>query len=405
MNGIELVAPAGAMEMVVAALDFGADAVYLGPRAFSLRSGSEDFSGDGLKRAIDKIKGRKKKAYLTLNAIQSNRDLEPVFDFIRNVSGLGLDGIILSDPGLIETVKAINVPVHVSTQACVHNKASALFWKKQGASRIILARELSLGEIREICASVDMEFEIFVHGALCVSYSGRCMLSDYLEGRSGNKGECAQPCRWGFSVARGGEEGAFSIEEENGKTFILNSKDLCALPLLKEILLTGVRALKIEGRNKSVHYISVVTRVYREAIDAWQTEGDKFRVREQWITDLDSVSHRAYTTGFLKDMEYQRPLQICDSQGYARGAVIVGVVKETLPGNRAVVDIRNDFDVDTKVSLFSPEKGSYLENSRVLSIESITGRRETLVHTNRVVIMEFEGKVSAASLVRVHARS
>jgi putative protease len=400
MTPVELVAPAGAMEMVVAALDFGADAVYFGPRAFSLRSGAEDFSGEGLKRAVGYVKGRNRKVYLTLNALQNNRDLGPVHNFIRGIEGLGVDGVILSDPGLIEAVKAVKIPIHISTQACVMNREAALFWKDKSASRIILARELSLEEVREICGSADLDFEIFIHGALCVSYSGRCMLSDYLAGRSGNKGECVQACRWGFSVAEQREKGAFPIEEENNKTFILNSKDLCALPLLKEILSSGVRALKIEGRNKGVHYVSVVTHVYREAMDAFYAEGERFRVREQWMADLCSVSHRAYTTGFLKDLEYHRPLQVCGSPGYERGFVIVGVVKEALPGNRAVVDTKNDFNIGSKVNLFSPERGPYLENSRVLSMESISGAQESLVHTNRVVIMEFEDRASAGSLVR-----
>ncbi len=400
-NTIELVAPAGAMETLVAALDFGADAVYFGPRAYSLRSGNEDFTVDGLKRAIDKVKNRGKKAYLTLNAVQSNRDLEPIFRFIREIRDHGFDGIVISDPGLIEVIKEIKAPVHISTQACVLNRETAMFWKRQGVSRIVLARELSIPEISEICKAVDMEFEIFIHGAMCVSYSGRCMLSDYLAQRSGNKGECAQTCRWGFSVKEGDTENVYQIAEENNKTYILNSKDLCAMPVLGEVLKSGVHSLKIEGRNKSVHYVSVVTSVYREAIDAFYNEGESFKVRDQWTTDLLSVSHRKYTTGFLKDIVYQRPMQITESAGYERGTIIAGIIKEALPRNRAVVDVKNDFNISMAISLFSPEKGTYLVNSRIKSMESITGRPETMVHTNRVVIMEFEDKVSPGSLVRI----
>jgi U32 family peptidase len=389
------------METVMAALDSGADAVYLGPRAFSLRSGSEDFSGENLKRAADKIKSRQKKIYLTLNAVQGNADLGPASEFIQSVGSLGIDGVILSDPGLIAPVREANLPIHISTQACVMNRASARFWPEQGASRIVLTRELNLAEITEICGAVDMPFEVFIHGALCVSYSGRCLLSDYLAGRSGNKGECVQACRWGLLVPEMREAGAFPIAEEQGKTYILNSKDLCALPLLDRVIKTGAAALKIEGRNKSVHYVSVATSVYRRAMDAFFEEGPRFHVRAEWTEALASVSHRAYTTGFLGDMVYERPLQIIESPGYERGCVIIGIVREALPRNRAVVDIKNDFNIGAPISLFSPERGAYLANSRVVSMESITGKPETLVHTNRVVIMEFEGKVAPGSLVRI----
>jgi putative protease len=193
----------------------------------------------------------------------------------------------------------------------------------------------------------------------------------------------------------------YPLEEANGKTYILNSRDLCTIKILPEIIETGVQALKIEGRNKGIHYISVVTRVYREAIDTYYRQGRRCRFKTQWERDLKSVSNRGYTTGFLKELEYQKARQHYAEEGYRRDTALAGIIKEVLPGKRAVVDIKNDFSVDMRVSLFSPEKGSYLEDIRVISMESVDGKRESLVHTNRVVIMEFPHKVSAGSLIRV----
>jgi putative protease len=355
---------------------------------------------------VAQIKKRKKRAYITLNAVLNNADLKPIGGFIRALRSWGADAVIVSDPGLLPLLKRAGLPAHLSTQANVLNRASALFWKRAGVRRIILARELPLADVRAICAAVPMAFEVFIHGALCISYSGRCLLSDYLAARPGNKGRCAHVCRWGFSLFEQRKGGPyFPVEERAGRTYLYNSKDLWTITLFKDIMASGVRALKIEGRNKGVHYLSVVTRVYREAMDAYGRPGGRFRIKKAWVDDLLSVSNRGYTTGFYRDLGYRGGRQQYGRKGYFRESVLVGIVKETLPDNRAVVDIRNDFHAVTPVSLFSPERGTYLRDSRLRAMTDVSGRPLKTVHTNRVVIMQFEKKVSNASLVRVRGRA
>ncbi|MFH0920263.1 MAG: U32 family peptidase [Fibrobacterota bacterium] len=397
---LELVSPAGSFETLRAALDSGADAVYFGPRQWSLRAGVDDFAGDGFFRAIDVVHAAGRRAYVTLNAVIGEESLDAALRDIAALKQNPPDAAVISDPGFLDALAEAGIPAHLSTQANVQNHAAARFWQEHGVRRIVLARELSIPAIGSICANASLEFEAFVHGAMCISYSGRCLLSDYLAGRGGNKGNCANTCRWPYALVekRGGK--TFPIAEENGETYILNSKDLCALSVLQELVQAGVTAFKIEGRNKGLHYVAVVTRVYRDALDAILSEGPAFRVRDEWTQALSTVSHREYTTGFYRDLKYGEGRQNYSAQAYSREWTLVGVIRETLSDTRGVVDIRNDFEINSLVSLFSPERGIYLDGTRVLRMESIQGTAETGVHTNRVVIMEFEGKVSAGSLVR-----
>jgi putative protease len=394
----ELVAPAGTIENLKTAIEFGADAAYLGPRAFSLRAGSENFDVPSIDNAAGMLHDAGKKLYLTLNSIIIEKDLKAAVDFIKTLDNNSVDGVIISDPSLIAPLIDKGLPVHISTQVSVMNGGAAAFWKKQGVKRIVLARELSIPEIASIVKSVDLEFEVFAHGAMCMSVSGRCLMSDYLTGRAGNRGECAQPCRWDFSVSGKREHGTMKAVEENGKTTIFNSKDLNTIKILDSILDTGVKAIKIEGRNKGVHYIAVAVKTYREAIDLWMADKTNYTAKDEWVNDLDGLSNRGYTTGFYKELAYGQGRQYYSEK--FPGVRVLGIVREVVTGGWAVVDIRNDFTSDIRVSIFSPEKGESSKLADIVEIKTVDGRTETRVAANRVVLIKFSVKVSAGNLIR-----
>ncbi len=397
----ELVAPAGTFENLRTAIEFGADAVYLGPRAFSLRAGAENFEITEIEQAAEYVHTREKRLYLTLNSVMMERDYQLIKPFIAALKPEIIDGVIISDPSLVELLVDRGLAVHISTQVSVMNGGSASFWKKAGIKRIVLARELSLSDITSIVKSVDMEFEVFVHGAMCVSISGRCLMSDYLASRSGNRGECAQPCRWPFGLSHKTDgEVVFEGIEENEKTLIFNSRDLNTISIIGDILDTGVGSLKIEGRNKGIHYIASVVKVYREAIDCWAEHNGKFTVKKEWIDTLAGLSNRGYTTGFYKELALG-----VGRQYYAEkfaGARFIGAVRERLKDGWIVVDIRNDFTSDESVALISPEKGEYVTNCSILEMKSITGELLSRVAANRVVLMRLSAKASQGTLIRVY---
>ncbi|OGJ93760.1 MAG: hypothetical protein A2350_08560 [Candidatus Raymondbacteria bacterium RifOxyB12_full_50_8] len=399
---VELVVPAGSMETLEAGLRYGADALYFGPARWSLRAGNEDFGLEEIGRAIDRTVGAGKKAYVTLNSVLTNSDIEESARFIDALADFPVSAVIISDPALVAPLKARTVPFHVSTQANVSNWAAARFWKEQGALRVILARELSIHEIGEVCDTSGIECEVFAHGAMCMAYSGRCLLSDYLTYRSSNRGLCSHVCRTPFSVAN--KDGDMAVEEHDGKTYLFNSRDLCSLPLLDRLIAAGVRALKIEGRNKSAHYISIVTKVYREAIDSLREAGGQWRVRPEWLEALNSVSNRGYTTGFYQELEYTHFRQNYKNARAKQEWALAGIVREALPGNRAVVDVKNQFSASNALTLASPEQGVFCEEAHVLSITDVDGKPRERPNPNDIVIMRFERKVPAGSLLRVRGK-
>lgn len=266
----ELLAPAGSFEKMVTAIHYGADAVYLGGKAYSLRARAANFTGDDLPRAVDYAHERGVKVYVTVNIFAHNRDLDQLEPYLLSLQEYGVDGLIVSDPGILSIARRLlpAMPLHLSTQANVTNSASARFWADQGVSRLNLARELGLDEIQAIRQATTAELEVFVHGALCISYSGRCMLSNYFTGRNANQGDCAHPCRYSYAVVEEKRPGQyFPVEEDERGTYIFNAKDLCLLAQLPRLVAAGVNAVKIEGRMKSVGYVGAVVRVYRLALD------------------------------------------------------------------------------------------------------------------------------------------
>ena len=292
----ELLAPAGNMERLKTAIHFGADAVYLGTTAFSLRNMADNFTLDELRDACEYAHARGVKIYVTVNAFLRDSELVSLPETLVAIEKTGADALIINDPSVIRTAKRVipNMPLHLSTQANTLNSEAALFWHEQGVERIVLARELTLGEIADMRKKLpdSLELEAFVHGAMCVSYSGRCLLSNYIAGRDSNRGECVQPCRWSYEFRERGKNGEFfTLETEPNGSYILNSRDMCLVEHLKEIVDSGVVSLKIEGRMKSILYVATVVNAYRMALDG----ADMAAV----LGELDRVSHRPYTTGFM----------------------------------------------------------------------------------------------------------
>lgn len=356
---IELLAPVGDLERLKIAINYGADAVYFGGRHYSLRS-SVGLTLDEIKEAVKYVKKHGKKAYITINIFPHNEDLEGLPEYIEAVKDIGIDAIILSDPGIFSIVKEVapNIDIHISTQANNVNYKSALFWHNLGAKRIILARELSLKEIKEIREKTPktLELEAFVHGAMCISYSGRCLLSNYLTGRDSNKGECAQPCRWKYYLVEEKRPGEYMpiFEDERG-TYIMNSKDLCMIEYIPELVEAGVTSFKIEGRNKSAYYVAVVTRAYRKAIDDYLEKGKDYVFDKKLLEEVSKASHRGFTTGFY----FGKPgpdAQNYESSKYIRTHDFVGIVKDYDPNTGiAVVEQRNRMFVGDKIEIMGPK--------------------------------------------------
>lgn len=328
----ELLAPAGSLEKLKAAINYGADAVYIGGEEFSLRVAAENFSVEDIKKGIDYAKERDRKVYLTANIIPHNSDIDEYAKYLEEVKDIGVDAVILSDLGMFNITKEVapSLDIHISTQANNVNYKSAESWYKMGAKRVILAREMSLDEISEIRrrTSSELELEAFVHGAMCISYSGRCLLSNYMSGRDSNQGACAHPCRWKYFLMEEQRPGEYMpvFENERG-TFIYNSKDLCMIEHIDKLVESGLSSFKIEGRVKSEFYVATVVAAYRRAIDAYLENPDSWEFKPEWLDELKKVSHRAYTTGFY----FGKPganEQHYASSSYIREYDMVGVVEE-----------------------------------------------------------------------------
>lgn len=327
----ELLAPAGNLEKLKKAFIYGADAVYIGGEEFSLRSAADNFSIEEIEEGVRYGHERGGKVYLTANIIPHNRDIDEYAEYLKQVKDTGIDAVILSDLGMFAVTKEIapDLEIHVSTQANNVNYKSASMWAELGAKRVILAREMSLEEIAEIREKIpkDTELEAFVHGAMCISYSGRCLLSNYMAGRDGNKGACAHPCRWKYYLMEEQRPGEYMPVYENERgTFIYNSKDLCMIEHIPDLIKSGLDSFKIEGRVKSEYYVATVIKAYREAIDAYCKSPGTYVFDPEWAAELRKVSHRDYTTGFY----YGRPggtEQHYASSSYIREYDMVGVVK------------------------------------------------------------------------------
>ena len=298
---IEVLSPAGNMDKLKMAIRYGADAVYCAGQSFGLRASSSNFSNEELKEAVEFAHSHGKKIYVTCNIIPHNEDLVGLEDYLKFLESIHVDAIIVADLGIFLLAKRVapNLERHVSTQANTTNYLTTEFWKEQGASRVVVAREVSIADIKTMKEAADIEIEAFIHGAMCISYSGRCLLSNYFTTRDANRGQCTQACRWKYSLVEENRPGEYyPIEEDQHGTYIFNSKDLCLLKYIPDLVEAGVDSLKIEGRMKSVHYAATVTKVYREAVDSYLADPEHYEVKPEWIEELEKISHRPYTEGF-----------------------------------------------------------------------------------------------------------
>lgn len=361
MKKLELLAPAGDLEKLKTAVLYGADAVYFGGESFSLRAGAGNLSVREMKEGIEFAHARGCKCHLALNIYAHNEDLEPLDKYLDTIKDIGIDAFIVSDPGVICTLKE-KIPdaeIHLSTQANMTNYRTARFWYEQGVKRIVLARELTLKEIRKLRDALpdDLELEAFVHGAMCISYSGRCLLSNFMIERDANRGMCAHPCRWKYSLVEEKRPGEYYPVEEDGRgTYILNSRDLCMIDHIKEMAEAGVTSFKIEGRMKSMFYVATVTGSYRKAIDAYMKDPEGFTPDPSYMRELKKVSHREFTTGFYfdkptnKDQNYQ-------TSAYTRDYSFIGKVLDyDAETGLALVEQRNKMDKGDRIEVFGPHK-------------------------------------------------
>ena len=360
----ELLAPAGDLEKLKIAVLYGADAVYIGGEAYSLRAKAKNFDIQKMKQGIEFAHAHGVKVYVTANIYAHNADFEGMADYFKEVEKIGADALLVSDLGVFSVAKetAPNLEIHVSTQANNTNYKSAQMWYQLGAKRIVVARELSLKEIADIRQNIpeDMEIEAFVHGAMCISYSGRCLLSNYLSGRDANKGACSHPCRWKYHLMEETRPGEYMPVEENERgTYIYNSKDLCMLEHIPDLIHAGVASLKIEGRMKTPFYVGTVVKAYRMAIDDYFESSEKYQKRIPiYMQEVSKASHREYTTAFY----YGKPdgkQQVYTNNSYIREYDFIGMIKEDSDEkNCAIVEQRNKFSVGEEIEVMRA-KGAF----------------------------------------------
>lgn len=359
----ELLSPAGNFEKMKAAFLYGADAVYLAYERFGMRAAADNFTLEELKEALLYAHSRGKKIYLTLNTLPRENEYPELERFIKTLSEMDdkIDAAIVADAGVFALIKRVfpSLEIHISTQAGIVSSADCLFWYNLGAKRAVLARELSLEEIKMIKKNIpeDMELEVFVHGSMCISFSGRCLLSNNLVSRDANRGMCAQPCRWNYTIREEKrQDTAFPIEEEKEGTYIMSSKDMCMVEYMSDLIRAGITSFKIEGRMKSAYYAAVVTNAYRAAIDGYKKDGDNFVLDKRWTGELESVSHREYCTGYFFD-DPMKNAQTCTMPGYMREKAYLAVaIEDDKEKGLSLFVQRNKLCVGDKAELISPGK-------------------------------------------------
>lgn len=404
MQKPELLAPAGDLEKLKMAIIYGADAVYLGGEQFGLRKASKNFNMDEIKEGIDFAHSRGKKIYITMNIIPHNKDLKGLEDYAMELYKLNVDGVIVSDPGVFSIINRTvpNLPIHLSTQASVTNYETIMFWYNLGIRRIVLARELSFKEIKDITSKVpeDLEIETFVHGAMCISYSGRCLLSNYMAGRDANMGDCAHPCRWKYNLVEEKRPGEyFPIFEDEKGTFIFNSKDLAMIEYIPELVDSGINSFKIEGRVKSSYYVATVIRSYRRAIDEYFKDPQNYIFKEDWINEIKKASHRDFTTGFYFNKPTEED-QVYTSSSYIREYDYVGLVLDYDKESKiATIEQRNRMFVGDEVEIFGPNKDYFIQTIETMWDEE--GEKiEVAPHPQQIIKMKMDKPVESWDIIR-----
>ena len=356
----ELLIPAGSLEVLKTAVNYGANAVYLGGEAFGLRANAKNFTLDEIREGVQFAHERNVKVFVTANILAHNGDMEGVREYFRELATTGIDAVLIADPGVFMIAKEVlpdSIELHISTQANNTNYETFLFWWKLGAKRVVCARELSLKEIKEIRQHIpeELDIEAFIHGAMCMSYSGRCMLSNYFTGRDANRGECTHPCRWKYNIVEETRPGQyFPIYENERGTFIFNSKDLCMIEHVPELIDAGIDSLKIEGRMKTALYVATVARTYRKALDDLKESEEKYRANMEWYkSEIAKCTYREFTTGFY----YGKPSaddHIYDNNTYVTGSVYLGTIKRSDEEGWSYLEQKNKFSVGEMIEIMKP---------------------------------------------------
>jgi U32 family peptidase len=402
LKSMELLAPAGNLEKLEVALAYGADAVYFSGKKFGLRAFADNFGDEELRAGVDMAHRAGKKAFITVNIFPHNCDLEGLPDHLRLIRDCGADAAIISDLGVWRLAREVTpgLPLHISTQANNTNWASVLTWQDLGAGRVVLARELSLEDIRTIRSKTSLELEVFAHGAMCVSYSGRCLLSNYFTSRDANRGECAQPCRWKYHLMEETRPGEYyPVAEDEQGSYFFNSKDLCLLPFIPSLAESGVDSIKIEGRMKSNHYVATVVKVYREALDACAASPAEYAVRPAWVEELAKVSHRPYCSGFTFPDESACE-QIYGSSTYRQSHEFIGMVKEYDPASGlAVVEQRNNMRLGDEIEILQPGGENFRQT--ITSMTDAAGNSITVApHAQQIIAMPLAKAAAPLAMLR-----
>lgn len=401
----ELLVPAGAPETLKAALNYGADAVYMGGDAFGLRAKARNFSKEQMAEGIHLAHEKGVKVFVTANIFAHNRDIEAVEDYFRELKELGPDALIISDPGIFLAAKKIcpKIPIHISTQSNNTNYETCRFWYELGAARIVSARELSIEELKEIRQKMpsEMELETFVHGSMCISYSGRCLLSSFFTGRDANRGECTHPCRWNYSLMEESRPGEYYpvFENERG-TYIFNSKDLCMIEHIPELFEAGIDSFKIEGRMKNALYVATTARTYRQAVDDYYEDPDLYRKNIPWYKEqIADCTYREFTTGFFFGRPSEKE-QIYKESTYRRNAVYLGMVDHIDENGRAVIEQKNKFSVGDTIEIMKPSGENI--GTEVIGIYDENGlARSSAPHAKQKLCLHLSEKPDAMDILRV----
>lgn len=409
MNLPELLAPAGTLAIAEAAFENGADAVYIGVGNLNLRAHSPNFLFEDLDELLSIAHAQHKKVYAAFNTMPDESMLEEIRSSLRTFDKLKnrMDALIVSDPGVLLLCQEMlpGMPLHLSTQTGTFNTAAMRFWKQQGVERVVLPREMNIEEISTINKVGILETEIFVHGAMCVSISGRCLMGAYMNGRHPNRGDCSQPCRLKYRITPvEGEDNvdacAFDAEETGQGVYLLNSKDLCSVEVLPEIIKSGVHSLKIEGRNKSIHYVASVVKVYREALDAYRENPDDYKVVPSWRDILDSVEHRPYTTGFLNG-EYA--LQEVFTSKATSSTRVIAIVKALLKDGVPILDVKNSFSCADQLEVLPVARNASPQMIQVDTISDMEGNALSYAPSNRLVLCQSSYRLRAGDMLRKKA--
>lgn len=403
---MELLAPAGDLEKLKIAVDYGADAVYFGGPMFGLRAGAGNLNHRQMEEGLAYAHERGAKAYMTVNIFAHNEDIRLLPDYLESLKDLPIDAFLVSDPGVFAVFQQVlpEAEIHLSTQANTTNYMTAAFWYQQGVRRIVAAREMSFEELREFRSNIpeDMEIEAFVHGAMCISYSGRCLLSNFMTGRDSNKGACAHPCRWNYALMEEQRPGEyFPVEEDERGTYVFNSKDLCMIQYIPEMVESGISSAKIEGRMKTIFYVATVVRVYREAIDAYYADPEHYQFKKEWLEELEKVSNRHFTTGFFLG-KTDETSQNYQSSAYIRNYDFIGIVRSyDEAAGFAVVEQRNNFKKGQEIEIFGPGSAGFSTQIVEEMYDAVSGEPlEVAPHAQQLVKLKLDHPAGEKYMLR-----